>query len=177
MPAASLPSASVPVVQHTPSVADYGILGSRARVTLGRRGVTGRASLRVAVVRGASTFAFSAAGTVRAGRVGSLYRIGAWLRTNAPGMTVCLRIEEVSKHDDVTPVRTTEACFSPTTKWQHFRIVRKTIMRGDQLRFSIYSYGAEKGDSFDIDGFTVLRKSQDGWKRVRDAFARRSALG
>ena len=172
-----MPSAPpVPVVQRVTTVADYGVLGSRARVTLGRRGVTGLPTLRVAVLRGASTFAFQAAGTVQAVRFGSKYRIGAWLRTDAPGMTVCLRIEEVSKHDDVAPVRTTEACFSPTTKWQHFRIVRKTIKSGDQLRFSIYSYGAEKGDSFDIDGFTVLRMTQDGWKRVKDAFARRASL-
>lgn len=167
----------MPVAQHVPSVSDYGVLGSRARVTLGRRGVTGLPSLRVAVLRGASVFTFSAAGMVRAVRMGSKYRIGAWLRTDAPGVTVCLRIEEVSKHDDVAPVRTTETCFSPTTKWQHVRIIRTTIKSGDKLRFSIYSYGAEKGDSFDIDGFTVLRKTETGWKRVKDAFARRGSLG
>jgi hypothetical protein len=150
------------------------VKGAGARLTFGHRGVTGRPSVRVALLRGLTTYSFDAAGTVRTTRVGSLYRIGAWLRTDAPGLTVCLRIEEVSKKDPLTAVRTSETCFSPTTKWQHFRILRRTLAAGDTLKFSIYSYGAEKGDSFEIDAFAVLRKAPDRWVRVKNAFARRT---
>ena len=134
--------------------------------------MTGRPAVDVSIRRGAATFAFTANGLVRVNRVGSSYRIGAWLRSDSPGVTVCLRIEEVSKKDPLASVRTTESCLSPTTSWQHFRILRKTIARGDKLVFSIYSYGVAKGDNFEIDGFTVMRKTLHGWKRVDNAFVK-----
>jgi hypothetical protein len=133
--------------------------------------------VRVAIKRGESSFSFDATGTVQERHVGRAYRIGAWLRGETPGLTVCLRIEEVSKADPLTSVRTTETCVSPTTTWRHFRILRRTVARGDRLVFSIYSYGAASGDTFEIDGFTVMRKTADGWKRVDQAFARPPLVG
>ena len=44
------------------------------------------------------------------------------------------------------------------------------MARGDKLTFSIYSYGALAGDSFDIDGFVVLRHTSKGWRKVDEAF-------
>ncbi len=132
--------------------------------------------MRVSVAGAVSTFVFSAGSSVKTERAGSAFRIGAWLRSPEAGLTVCLRIEEVSKDDPLIAVRTSETCFAPTAKWEHIRILRKTIAAGHTLRFSAYSYGAESGDSFDIDGFTVMRKGAHGWKKVRSVFAR-SPLG
>lgn len=154
----------------TPTVADLGVNGTGARLTLRHDGVSGAPSVRVALVPGRSTFAFNAGAAVRATRVGNAYRIGAWLRSAAPGVTVCLRIEEVTKKDPLRSVRTTETCVAPTTEWRHFRILRRTIAAGDKLVFSVYSYGAVGGDSFEISGFIVMRKTADGWKRVDEAF-------
>jgi hypothetical protein len=151
------------------------VLGAGAKLTLMRDPVAGRPAIRVALAHNGSNFSFDAVGDVVAERVGLQYRIGAWLRTNAPGLTVCLRIKEISPKDRHTSVRTTETCMSPTTQWRHFRIMRKTIARGDKLVFSIYSYGATKGDSFEISRFTVLRKTTDGWKRVDAAFGDKRA--
>jgi hypothetical protein len=86
---------------------------------------------------------------------------------------VCLRIAEVRAHDPLTSVRTTETCLNPTTTWRHFQILRSTIARGDKLVFSVYSFGAVAGDSFEIDRFVVVRKVAHGWKRVDAAFANR----
>lgn len=124
--------------------------------------------------RGASTFAFRASRSVTAGAGGRLYRIGAWLRSDVPGLTVCLRIEEMSPGDSLASVRTSESCLAPTADWKHFRLFRRTLARGNKLVFSIYSYGGLEGDRFDIDGFTVSRRvklgAKPGWKRVDAAF-------
>jgi hypothetical protein len=157
-----------------PTVADYGVKGDGAKLTLRYNGVGGGPAIRVGATHNGS-FVFRAAGNVRVQRVGLLYRIGAWLRSDTPGITVCLRIQEVSAKDPLTSVRTTETCLSPSTHWQHFRILRRTLARGDKLRFSIYSYGADRGDDFEIDRFVVLRKTADGWKRVDGAFSSRHA--
>jgi hypothetical protein len=161
----------VALAQHAPTVADYGVTGKGAQLTLRNDGIDGKPAIRVALARRGSQFEFQSVGDVQVARVGLAYRIGAWLRSDAPGVTVCLRIEEVSPRDPLAAVRTSETCFSPTAHWRHFRILRRTLARGDTLRFSVYSYGAEHGDSFEIDHFVVLRKTTLGWKRVDSAFA------
>jgi hypothetical protein len=167
--------APVPAVtKAAPTVADYGVRGAGAKLALRDDGVGGGPAIRVGVTHNGS-FVFRAAGNVRVQRVGLLYRIGAWLRSDVPGITVCLRIQEVSPHDPLTSVRTTETCLSPSTHWQHIRILRRTLERGDKLLFSVYSYGAALGDSFEIDRFVVLRKTAHGWKRIDGVFSRRRA--
>ena len=155
--------------------------GTGAIVTLrAKHGVRGGLSFRVAARRGASTFALRAERAVVAAG-GRLYRIGAWLRTDVPRLTVCLRIQEMSPGDSLTPVRTSETCLAPTAKWQHLRLYRRTLARGNRLVFSIYSYGAVASDSFEIDRFRVARRVNVGtklrWKRVRAAFAGAPELG
>ena len=156
--------------------------GTGAIVTLrAKHGVRGGLSFRVAARRGTSTFALRAERAVVAAAGGRLYRIGAWLRTDVPGLTVCLRIQEMSPGDSLTPVRTSETCLAPTAKWQHLRLYRRTLARGNRLVFSIYSYGAVASDSFEIDRFRVARRVNVGtklrWKRVRAAFADAPELG
>jgi len=147
------------------------VAATSAVITIRRRhGAFGGLSFRVAIVPGASSFVFKAARSVVAGSGGRFYRIGTWLRTDAPGLTVCLRIQEVSPADPLTPVRTSESCLAPTAKWKHFRLYRRTLARGNRLVFSIYSFGAVAGDSFDVNGFTVERRVRLGWKRVDAAF-------
>jgi len=155
----------------------YGVTGTGAIITIRRRyGVFGGLSFRVSLAPGSSSLVFRAARSVVAGSGGRLYRIGAWLRTDAPGMNVCLRIQEVSPADPLTAVRTSESCFAPTTNWKRFMLYRRTLARGNRLVFSIYSFGAVSGDSFDIDRFTVSRRVAHGWKRVSAAFGNSAEL-
>jgi hypothetical protein len=140
-------------------------------ITIRRRhGVFGGLSFRVAIAPGSTSFVFRAARSVVAAGGGRLYRIGTWLRSDVPGLTVCLRIQEVSPADSLTPVRTSESCFAPTAKWKRFRVYRRTLASGNHLVFSVYSFGAVAGDSFEVDGFTVHRRVLHGWKRVDAAF-------
>jgi hypothetical protein len=150
----------------------YGVTGTGAIITIRRRhGVFGGLSFHVSLARGSSSLVFRAARAVVAGSGGRLYRIGAWLRTDAPGMNVCLRIQEVSPRDPLTAVRTSESCFAPTVTWKHLILYRRTLARGNKLVFSIYTLGAVSGDSFDVDRFTVARRvGKHLWKRVDAAF-------
>jgi hypothetical protein len=148
----------------------FGVTGTSAVVALRRGGgVAGGLAFRVRS-RGETTFAFRAAHALVTTRGGRLYRIGTWLRSDVPGLTVCLRIQEMSARDAVAPVRTSESCFAPTATWKHFRVYRRTLARGNRLVFSIYAYGATDGDSFDVDRFTVSRRVTNLWKRVDAVF-------
>ena len=153
-------------------MADYGVSVTSAIITIRQRhGVFGGLSFRVQLAPGQSSFAFRAARSVVAGGGGRLYRVGTWLRTDALGLTVCLRIQEVSPADPLTSVRTSESCVNPTAKWRHFKLYRRTLARGNRLVFSIYSYGAVSGDSFEVDKFRVDRRAgKRVWKRVAAAF-------
>jgi hypothetical protein len=167
---ASEPNASWSASQ--PDARQYGVTGTGAVITIRRgHGVFGGLSFRVSMTPGASSYVFRAARSVVAGSGGRRYRIGAWLRSTAPGITVCMRIQEVSADDPLTSVRTSESCLSPGKQWKKFRAFRTTLARGNRLVFSIYSFGAVAGDSFEVDGFTVERKVAKGWKRVDAAFS------
>jgi hypothetical protein len=127
------------------------------------------------MLHGESTFAFRASRSIVAAGGGRLYRIGTWLRSDVPGLSVCLRIQEMSPRDSLVPVRTSETCLASTATWKHFRLYRRTLARGNRMVFSIYAYGAVEGDSFDVDRFTVSRRVKNGWKRVAAAFGGASA--
>ena len=90
-----------------------------------------------------------------------LYRVGAWLRTDTPGVTVCVRMVELSK--DHQKVRESEVCTSPTREWQHFEVTRRTLARGNHLRFSLYQFSALPNDMFELDGFSVEKQIGGAW--------------
>jgi hypothetical protein len=162
--------------QGAQSAESFGVTGRSAIVAVRRgAGVAGGLAFRVQMLDGHSTFAFRASHSIVAGSGGRLYRIGAWLRSDVPGLSVCLRIQEVTPGDSLVPVRTSERCVATTATWKRFRLYRRTLARGNRLVFSIYSYGAVEGDSFDVDRFTVARRVKNGWKRVDAAFGNASS--
>jgi hypothetical protein len=162
--------------QGAQSAERFGVTGTSAIIAIRRgAGVAGGLAFRVQMMRGHSTFAFRASRSIVAGSGGRLYRIATWLRSDVPGLSVCLRIQEMTPRDSLVPVRTSESCLATTSDWKKFRLYRRTLARGNRLVFSIYSYGAVEGDSFDVDGFTVARKTLHGWKRVDAAFGNASS--
>src|SRR5207245_6502954 len=105
-----------------------GLAGTGAVITVRQlHGVFGGLSFRVTAAPGASRFVFQAARSVIAGAGGRLYRIGAWLRTDVPGLGVCLRIQEVSPADPLIPVRTYEARISPNQTYHPFSVYARPL--------------------------------------------------
>jgi hypothetical protein len=170
---AAPPSQPIASPRERQSAARYGLAARGAVITVRQRhGVFGGLSFRVTATPGASSFVFRTARSILAGSGGRLYRIGAWLRTDVPGLDVCLRIQEISEADPLISVRTSEACFTPAAAWHHVRLYRRTLAPGNRLVFSIYSFGATAGDSFEVDNFRVARRVGKGWKRVIAALSK-----
>jgi hypothetical protein len=125
-------------------------------------------ALRVTATGSAPTFALRAGhGGLRVRLPRASYRMGAWLRSRTPGLTVCLRIKQVDPAaSSPFRVRTHEKCVQTTGNWQRVRLVLRGVPRGHQLLFSLYVYGAAPGDSFDVGGFLITRKAPHRWRPV-----------
>lgn len=137
---------------------------TNAVVSLGRGGIVGRA-LQVVSSGQSPVVAVQAAQPLRTTGDRDLFRITAWLRTGTPGVTVCLRMLELSPNRKLK-VRTSESCTSPTDQWRQFEVTRRTLLRGDRLVFSMYSFSAFPGDTFELDGFTVERQVDAMWQEI-----------
>ena len=65
-------------------------------------------------------------------------------------------------------MRTTETCLSPTTEWRHFRILRRTIARGDYpvgYQSATWDGRDERGHAV-ASGVYFLRSSGQGADRT-----------
>jgi hypothetical protein len=133
------------------------------------RGVNGAHGVRV-VGNADGRFSLTTASPILAGR--TPYRAAAWLRTDTPGVTVCLRVMEKTSGRKSRLVRSAETCISPTATWQRFRVQALAIAPGNVLRISAVVYGAFEGASFELSRLKVERKVAGRWTKVRAAIDR-----
>jgi hypothetical protein len=80
------------------------------------------------------------------------FRAGGWLRSDATGVTVCIRALETYKHHTV---RSAETCSVAHRNWRHIALRGRAVAKGHRLVVSVYELGASRGDSFDVGGFRV----------------------
>jgi hypothetical protein len=125
-------------------------LGTHAFVTLARRLVHGAQALEVALAGRADTFAVGLAQPVKTHRAHTVYRTTGWVRGNEPGATLCIRVRELAGK---RVVRTSENCVAATSRWQRVSIAGDTVAAGHRLVESVYEFGAQRGDSFEVGGF------------------------
>ena len=130
------------------------------------RGVNGAHAVRV-VGNADGRFSLTTASPIVAGR--TPYRAAAWLRTDTPGVTVCLRVLEKTGGKKSRLVRSAETCVSPTATWQRFRVQALAIAPGNVLRISAVVYGGFEGASFELSRLKVERKIAGRWTKVRGA--------
>ena len=83
---------------------------------------------------------------------GTRYEARAWVRSETPGKTVCLRIREWSAG---AAVGGAERCRVATGAWERLDAVPYTAVGGDSIELYAYQSSAAAGDSFDIDGITL----------------------
>jgi hypothetical protein len=121
-------------------------------------GIVGPTALRVSLRRAATTVSITLGHSLPTWGTGRKYRISGWLRSNVPGSTVCLRTQEIARHGQRGKiVRTTEDCSTAARRWHRVHAGAATVGRGHRLRFSVYEFDGQPGDSFDLDGFRVSR--------------------
>jgi hypothetical protein len=113
-------------------------------------GIEGRA-IRVTRKGNRERFAFFGAERLVSKRAGEPYKARALVRTAAPGMLVCLRVQE---YGGGVP-RTTERCAPARSGWRRIALEGRAAGKGHKLVLSVYVMAALGGTSFDIDGFRL----------------------
>jgi hypothetical protein len=116
------------------------------------RGVTGKA-VRVSRAMTNQRFAFYAAKQLVSRKAGSVYRVGAYVRSVSPGMLVCLRVEEYAGGAPFT----SERCLPARSGWRRMKVEGQTAGKGSKLVFSIYVMAALGGSSFDVDSVRLAQ--------------------
>ena len=87
---------------------------------------------------------------------GERYESRAWLRSDVPGKSVCLRIREWS---ETRAVGGAQKCMATKSSWASFPTVSYTTVGGTSIEVYAYqSSAADAGDSFDVDGVTFTRQ-------------------
>jgi hypothetical protein len=112
-------------------------------------------SIRARLGRRNGTFAVSfgrAVATIAARRP---FTAGGWLRSDASGVTVCIRAIESYRH---RTIRASETCSVAHRNWRHVALESRTVARGHRIAVSVYELGASPGDSFDVGGFRVSQR-------------------
>ncbi len=83
---------------------------------------------------------------------GTRYEARAWIRSERPGKTVCLRLREWSAG---TAVGGAERCKVTSGTWERIDAVPYTAVGGSSIELYAYQSSPATGDSFDIDGITL----------------------
>jgi hypothetical protein len=147
------PASAPSVPERTVFTDASGWSASSSRLRFVANGIAGRRSLRVFLTQRASLFSVTIARALPVARRGATYRVRGWLRSERPGVTLCLRLQERTAAGRV--VRTTEECISATKRWQHVFVGTQALARGHRIVASVYEFDTERGDRFDLDGFRL----------------------
>jgi hypothetical protein len=125
-----------------------------ALVVLAHDVMPGVHSIRAKVGGHASTFALSFGRPAATAAAHRPFRAGGWLRSDAAGVTVCIRAIETFKN---ATIRSSESCSVAHRNWRHVALRTRTVAKGHRLTVSVYELGARPGDSFDVGGFGVAQ--------------------
>jgi hypothetical protein len=85
---------------------------------------------------------------------GTRYTAAAWVRSETPGRTVCLRMREFNASGAVIGT-STAGCAATTGSWQRLPDARHTAIGGASLDLYLYREGPVAGESFDVDGLRL----------------------
>jgi hypothetical protein len=131
-----------------------GWASSTASLALVADGVVGSRAVRVAGSTSATTYTITAVPrTVASTAAGRAYAAGAWVRSDRPGKTVCVRLREWSGSGVVAYA---SSCAATTGTWRRLPALAYTAKAsGDQLDLFLYQGSAVSGDSFELDGATL----------------------
>jgi len=82
------------------------------------------------------------------------YQASGWLRSETPGQKVCLSIRE---RVGTTVVKNTASCQKTTSEWERFAPATHLAVGAGSLEVFASRSNAVSGDSFDLDGLTLVR--------------------
>jgi hypothetical protein len=115
-------------------------------------GQVGASAARVSWTAG-DRFVFVAGSPVPvASAVAAQYSLSGWVRSETPGLLVCLRLRE---WDGAVFVRQAQECVAASGSWQQWPVVSLTPAAGHQLDVMTMGWDAHAGDSYDLDGLVL----------------------
>ena len=86
---------------------------------------------------------------------GTAYTSGAWMRSDTPGKSVCLRVREWTTATPAVLAGAQTSCAASTAAWQHLSLTYTTVGSGNQLALQVYETGAVAADTFEVDGISL----------------------
>jgi len=128
-----------------------GWMAANAAVSTVAGGAVGASAARVVSSSAATFWLGAVAPRPVTSTVAATYMLFGWLRTTSP-RPVCLRLREL---DGNAIVRQAEQCLVGTGSWQQWPAASLQVAAGHSLDLLTIVVGAQAGDSYDVDGFTL----------------------
>lgn len=131
-----------------------GWVGSSATLTLATDATDGKFAARVAAKGTAKSYSTYVYPRPTVAAAGTLYAASAWVRSDTPGKTVCLRIRELTPSG--SQVSAGQKCLTAQVLWQPLSglsLTGKTA--GDAMALVVSQSSASTGTSFEIDGVVL----------------------
>ena len=129
-----------------------GWYGYKASLSLVNGGADGLKAARVSLNTAATSFSVATSPhAVSSPAAGARYEARAWIRSEVPGRTACLRVREWQAG---AVINTAQTCRSATGTWEQFAPIAYTATGGDSIEVYAYQLNSVTGDSFDLDGVT-----------------------
>ena len=130
-----------------------GWYGYKAGLSLVDGGAQGSKAARVSLNAAATSFSVSTSPhPVSSPAIGARYEARAWIRSQVPGRTTCLRVREWQTG---AVIGTAQVCRPATGAWEQFAPIAYTAAGGDSIEVYAYQLNSVTGDSFDLDGVTL----------------------
>jgi hypothetical protein len=86
---------------------------------------------------------------------GSIYRASAWVRSDAPANSVCLRIREYTPGNSL--VNTVAECTTSSQQWQRFPTMTYTPTTvGNVVTAFVYEPSPVAGGTYEVDGVSII---------------------
>ncbi len=126
-----------------------------AGISLANDGVVGSNAAKVTLNVSDTSFSiFPATRPIASTAAGKPYTASAWVRSDTPGRSVCVRIREFDSTGAQVGQR--DSCVAATSTWKQIPpVTYSTTKSGGQLTAFVLETGALAGDSFEVDGMQL----------------------
>lgn len=123
-------------------------------------GVDGAGAALVTFTSGTGTYSlYTSPSAVTGATAGDVYQATAWVRSDVPGRTTCLKVRELNGSTEVT-TGASPVCITATSAWQQFPTLSYTVQQsGDILDVIVFARSPVTGDSFEADGVSLVKPS------------------
>jgi len=135
--------------------------GYQATLSIANDGIAGSGAGLVSYQSGSDYSMFTSPKPINSTVAGTIYTANGWVRSARVGKTVCAKFREYAPSGTV--VGSAQKCATTTTtSWQQFPpLPYAAVGSGNELEIYYFQVSAVAGDSFEVDGLTIVDGSSD----------------